>query len=484
MEVARKKYSASSHAFWIDAICINQQCEPEKAHQVSQMSRIYPGAEEVIGWLGFSQRVERAFTFWGELNTLQPRTYHETHNIWHNHINSRNKELRKDWNELAEQDYWRRAWITQEILLARKFKLLVGESEIEPRSIPGIAQLLPDRSSSNTSNLVSTQIFHTYLENLCGTTEMMGVNLISLLRMLPRDSTNPRDLIISLLSIASINDSVIVACSKSNEDMLLDLLEIFAETLCPCITSYLINALELQITPEIFIKSTQEIPLFSFSTKTADFLPTFLLELDDQMEHCTQCGSEGIDLEIEWTGLCMGNFSGCTRGSHLYLSRKHIAEGETNHIVKTGHGTKEFKVRFVEENGLENNSGGYSLYFTADVLVNLFHSLQSSSWDDKSICTGPHPSRTHCRVQRVSEPETCCALKSCEEDHPSMDILAGYELPGPSMTTRHLWHSQGQLGDWSAASTVKRFFEDPAPWVPGYVRDPLPHAAFSDLAID
>lgn len=177
----------------------------------------------------------------------------------------------------------------------------------------------------------------------------------------------------------------------------------------------------------------------------------------------------------------MGNFSGCTQGTHLYLSREHIADGKKKHIIKTGPNSKEFKVRFVEETKLKDNTWGYSLYFSADVLINLFHSLHSSSWEDKSMCTGPHPSRTSCGIQRVSGPKTCCSLRWCREDHPSIDIM---RLPEPFMPTRHHLHTQGQPTNWSAASTVKRFFEDPTPWVPGHVRDPLPHAAYSDLIID
>jgi hypothetical protein len=37
---------------WVDAICIYQQDEVEKVHQVSIMRDIYSGAEDVLIWLG------------------------------------------------------------------------------------------------------------------------------------------------------------------------------------------------------------------------------------------------------------------------------------------------------------------------------------------------------------------------------------------------------------------------------------------------
>ncbi|EGZ70088.1 HET-domain-containing protein [Neurospora tetrasperma FGSC 2509] len=37
---------------WIDAICINQEDEEEKGHQVQSMAKIYAKASRVIVWLG------------------------------------------------------------------------------------------------------------------------------------------------------------------------------------------------------------------------------------------------------------------------------------------------------------------------------------------------------------------------------------------------------------------------------------------------
>jgi hypothetical protein len=499
MEIARKKYAASSRAFWIDAVCIDQGNAPERTYQVAQMSNIYTGAEEVVGWLGYSGRIERAFAFWRELNTRNPQTFHETHKIWHNHINNQNKELRKDWNELAEQGYWTRAWITQEILLARKLKLLVNDTEIEPRPTPGIAQLLPDRSSSRGKlDLISTQVFHTYLEHLSGSTNIMGINLISLLRFLStREATQSRDLIISLLSVVQDTESITTACSKSNKEMLLDLLEMFTESLCPCTTSYLASALELKVGPGLFAKSRRDIQLFAIPMKVADTLPTFRFELDDQIRSCTHCQSEIADLGLEWIALCMDRFSGCTRGTHLYLSKHHIAHGKTKHVIIGGANQEHLEVQFVEETEHDNDCvispqrmcGEYTLYFTADVLMRLFCqypqftqvSLFSQAGDAKKhICTGPVVSRHSGKLQRVSKPDTSCSLTGCQERRPSRNAQITSQLPGPPVS-RHNPRSQVQQGTWSAASTVERFFGDPAPWVPGQVRDPLPQAAFSKL---
>lgn len=37
---------------WIDAICIDQDNQKERGHQLGQMQNIYENAEEVIVWFG------------------------------------------------------------------------------------------------------------------------------------------------------------------------------------------------------------------------------------------------------------------------------------------------------------------------------------------------------------------------------------------------------------------------------------------------
>lgn len=37
---------------WADAICINQDNNTEKGHQVKRMGKVYENAKEVLAWLG------------------------------------------------------------------------------------------------------------------------------------------------------------------------------------------------------------------------------------------------------------------------------------------------------------------------------------------------------------------------------------------------------------------------------------------------
>jgi hypothetical protein len=53
LRVAEHRYLLYDHGyFWIDAICINQNNDEEKSHQVNHMKDIYTNAIAVIVWLG------------------------------------------------------------------------------------------------------------------------------------------------------------------------------------------------------------------------------------------------------------------------------------------------------------------------------------------------------------------------------------------------------------------------------------------------
>ncbi|KAF2110618.1 heterokaryon incompatibility protein-domain-containing protein [Lophiotrema nucula] len=77
---------------WIDQICIDQASMVERNHQVRLMSDIYSNAEEVIAWIG--------------LTLPDPRR----------------RQLKSN-SELVFAPYWRRLWIAQELLLARKIRV-------------------------------------------------------------------------------------------------------------------------------------------------------------------------------------------------------------------------------------------------------------------------------------------------------------------------------------------------------------------------
>lgn len=85
---------------WADAICINQNDQEEKNHQVRSMGWIYERAACVIIWLG-------VFAGW------DPGSYDYRRNNWGSEI-------------VTSRPYWNRLWVIQEIALSRNLKVHAG----------------------------------------------------------------------------------------------------------------------------------------------------------------------------------------------------------------------------------------------------------------------------------------------------------------------------------------------------------------------
>ena len=100
---------------WIDAICINQSCVIERGHQVQRMGKIYAEALEVFMWLGDQGDDSDALFEW--LHTAQS---HQCP-----------RHLRKQWDIVRSNPYWCRAWIKQEILLAKEVTVILRGASIE-----------------------------------------------------------------------------------------------------------------------------------------------------------------------------------------------------------------------------------------------------------------------------------------------------------------------------------------------------------------
>ncbi|KAF4458854.1 ankyrin [Fusarium albosuccineum] len=102
--------------FWIDAICINQEDNDERAHQVGMMSKIYQGAAAVVAWLGPSLRdSDIAIKAIGQLSPdLEPGQ------------EPADKRSRDALRNLFHRPYFRRLWVVQEVVLAKKVWVMCG----------------------------------------------------------------------------------------------------------------------------------------------------------------------------------------------------------------------------------------------------------------------------------------------------------------------------------------------------------------------
>jgi hypothetical protein len=111
-------------------VCINQENLDERSYQVStMMAKIYESAEGVITWLGDSDaHTERAFA---HLNALADSTALPA---FVTPSASNPVSTREHWESTAklfERTYWNRAWIIQEVALAKQIIIYCGKHSIE-----------------------------------------------------------------------------------------------------------------------------------------------------------------------------------------------------------------------------------------------------------------------------------------------------------------------------------------------------------------
>lgn len=105
---------------WIDAICINQSDNRERMHQVEVMAKIFQAASSVIVWLGPAYGgSEVALDFFNSKRARE--SVRNPPNIHLGRVASISIA------SLCHRPYWRRLWILQEIVFARRIWLMCGD---------------------------------------------------------------------------------------------------------------------------------------------------------------------------------------------------------------------------------------------------------------------------------------------------------------------------------------------------------------------
>jgi Heterokaryon incompatibility protein (HET) len=209
----------------------------EKSHQVAMMGKIYSSATSVLIWLGVppvgdllpveiiklvcekvADLLQREMDM--QIDKIQNLNERELQDQFG--IPLPNDEIWNVVNRILDQPWFRRAWIYQEVLLARNVQLLYGDRSI-PFSI--------DHGSS-TGTLYSFEVFLLVLRLLCiifGETYVIGFRMRLAISMVkgralqqfyPMDllsnlaerrfyeATNPRDKIYALLSMSKGSEEV------------------------------------------------------------------------------------------------------------------------------------------------------------------------------------------------------------------------------------------------------------------------------------
>ncbi|KAK0670016.1 heterokaryon incompatibility protein-domain-containing protein [Cercophora samala] len=212
------RYLHTDRLLWIDAICIDQNNDRERGHQVGQMRKIYQNAEEVLVWLGPGRTAESqlAMKFLGEVNeqvsaTDQMWSWRSRQENWRSELNYRRTmflerlpdttlaKYRRAFEDLLASPWFRRVWIIQEIACSKKASMLCGRKSVPSRTFAIAPEFLNSAVDDHVQAVLDVMPGFRRSQSWWSHTRTLGM----LLRKF-RDSeaTDIRDKVFALLGMA------------------------------------------------------------------------------------------------------------------------------------------------------------------------------------------------------------------------------------------------------------------------------------------
>ena len=180
---------------WVDALCINQQDDEERSHQVRRMGTIFQKANQVAVWLGDAQDMTEE-----DIKTLSAEHTAIAYQV-------QPGSAQRAFLRLLLKPYWTRVWIIQELAAASKITIFCGcyklswetlERFSRPTFTAGIDGTDSDELKARFQNLLQFRI------------DRLSIKPVRLLEALYRSryalSTDPKDKIYGLLGLTHDGD--------------------------------------------------------------------------------------------------------------------------------------------------------------------------------------------------------------------------------------------------------------------------------------
>lgn len=213
--------------YWIDAVCINQSDVREQNHQVQMMRSIYSKAQSVAIWLGevdSSSNIAMEF-----IATRKPLEVDSLSfgNVW-------TLEQAESVLRLCQRNYWRRIWIVQEVMLAKKAEIFCGSMYVAWYKLEELVNDLHrifDRGLAHTRSAY-LRCAHGVLSSpaiviakAISTQSGRKQSLVTLLELYrDQEATDIRDKVYALHGLAEDSEDLLVDYRTSPRDLLTALL--------------------------------------------------------------------------------------------------------------------------------------------------------------------------------------------------------------------------------------------------------------------
>lgn len=206
---ARRSKRLQSSCLWIDALCIDQSNVREKTRQVQQMGLIFSRAQEVIAWLGLNEDIA-GFLAEGPEPTPSSLSFSANYS-----------EYDDKYSVFLRCEYWWRAWITQEVVLARHLTFMARDAEMDGKLLPQFADR-PHRAGF--------QHLHPSVTN-----SLKGSSLFTLMTNFKlKQAALPRDRIFCLLALCGVGSTLSVDYESSSEQLAKQIFKDLPSEFCLC----------------------------------------------------------------------------------------------------------------------------------------------------------------------------------------------------------------------------------------------------------
>lgn len=239
LSVARIRYHSTS--LWIDAICIDQNAVLERNHQVQHMGDIFSGASRVIAWLGNGEETISFMALLREHQMLAtihaPRT-----------STKRLHDVVTGIQHFSMLNYWQRAWITQEIALARSTTFVSGYEELDQDQLPFNEDEWTESPAGQLAcrkpyPKAERSIHQMLSQFVLGSKRYSLVYLLDLFAY--KHCHIDRDRIYSLLSLCAEGSDLVPDYRISDESVLLRTLNCCSRSLCLCTLGSVASVLKI-----------------------------------------------------------------------------------------------------------------------------------------------------------------------------------------------------------------------------------------------
>jgi hypothetical protein len=218
------RLDGATRTLWVDAICIDQSQVLERNHQVAQMHEIYAEAEKVVIWLGdasddsdmaiaFMWEVYERLAAHGKFSAGTVRSGRYLEKDFREGIEEfLGPESDDEWDAVARllsRDWWGRAWVIQELVVAKDAICYCGKTPLEW----SVVRAIIDAIGSGLLMTIAQPSHHFSksgaLDRAWGVSYLRRkfikighIDLWSLLRRNRRqDCTDPRDKVYSVLGM-------------------------------------------------------------------------------------------------------------------------------------------------------------------------------------------------------------------------------------------------------------------------------------------